>query len=249
MKNKLSTNYDKYYPILYKFHEKVNIQDIEILKNELDLKSTDISIDLGCGYGRLSNILLDDWFNVIWLDFSNDLLEIAKQNSIHKEAYRQWDFYKLSSYFQEWEFDKAYSMYTAIWTGSHKDDLNFFKWVWGVLKKWWLFILEYENFTNQLQSDNLSKNTFSSIGSEFRRIMTIKTDLVKMKKTIDNELWDIKNEKKVKEWSFSLHIYTYEQIIKMWAKYWLKIKKIRGRIGTDKIFSNEAQVLFIFEKD
>lgn len=90
---------------------------------------------------------------MIGIDNSMTLLNIAKQKNAKKWNYIFGNFNNLWKFFKQNSFDKAYSLFSSIGTWTKKDDDYFFKWVSYILKKWWLFLLEYENFVYTLQFD------------------------------------------------------------------------------------------------
>ena len=87
-----------------------------------------------------------------------------------------------------------------------------------------------------------------NLENDLRRIMSVEVDLTFMKQKVYNELWSIKEEKCIKKFDFSLQIYTYQQIIKNTEQYGFKLRTIRGRFNEKRIYANEPQVIFIFEK-
>lgn len=78
--------------------------------------------------------------------------------------------------------------------------------------------------------------------------MEVNIDLINMKSKAINELWDIKKQKMLIKYTFTLNIYSYMDIINMCKKYNLQLIKIRGRFSENNVFPYESQAIFIFKK-
>lgn len=244
----LNPNFNKYYKIAYKFKDNSTDLDVKILEQELKLIKNDNIIDIWCWYWRVSNCLIDGWYTVSWIDYSEDFINEAKENSNWNEDYVLWDFTNLKNYFKINSFDKVYSMYSSLWHTIREDDENVFRWISSILKKWWLFLFEYENYVFHIQNKNLFKHDYYDIDWEYRRILDIKVNWIKSSINIWNEFWDIKNEKLLDKWSFDLILYSYYEIIQLWKKYWLELVKLRWRLSENEVYWNEPQAIFVFKK-
>ncbi len=244
----VNANFNKYYKIAYSFKEDSNAHDIEILHRDLHLSKNDSILDVWCGYGRISNILLKDDFDVAGIDYYEDFIKEAIRISWSAGSYVLWNFTQLRNSFKEGAFDKAYSMYSCLWHGSRKDDQNTFESIAGTLKKWWLFLLEYENLVYHSQAQNSQKNEFYEIDWKYRRVLKIKMEALESRLSIGNELWDLQSQEKLHSWDFLLNLYTQWEIRNMALMYDLELISVHGRYSDGEVYWYEPQAFFVFRK-
>ena len=99
-----------------------------------------------------------------------------------------------------------------------------------------------------MQSSNLYKNDFYEIDGKYQRLLKICIDVRKMLLHVGNELLDKENEKRVKEWDFSLNLYTQKELSELWKNVWLELIKVRWRYSDSNVFWYEPQAIYIFKK-
>jgi SAM-dependent methyltransferase len=81
-------NYAKYYDLLYseKDYNKESKYIQQLIKENGYDFNTNI-LDIGCGSGKHANILASFGHSVLGIDFSNEMIEIAKKNKIHNTTF------------------------------------------------------------------------------------------------------------------------------------------------------------------
>jgi len=137
------------------------VWDIEPLK--IYVKDGDKILDLGCGSGRLIEILHDKRINYICLDSSQRLIEIAKKN------YPGFNFLvgeALNLPFPENSFDKVFSIRVLPHIPSKEFQIEFLKEVKRVLKPQGVLILTcwyLYRFKFKIQFILMLKNCFLKI--------------------------------------------------------------------------------------
>jgi SAM-dependent methyltransferase len=75
-------NFREHYEKLYKESRMLQEQEkrrLDFYLNTLQLKNSDILLDAGCGYGRLSKILLNNVKKIIGIDINEDNIQYAKE--------------------------------------------------------------------------------------------------------------------------------------------------------------------------
>ncbi len=239
------TNFDKFYKIIYSFKENDTEKDIKIIKKELNISKKDKILDLWVWYWRIFFPLLKEKYNVYWYDNSKYFQKKYFQKN--KDRFIFWDFSNISNEFEKKSFNYIYSLYSSIGHNWRKNDEKLFDGISKILKKWWKFLLEYENFVFHTQNNNIFNKTFYDIW-DYRRLVDINVDLKNEKINIWNELYSLKTWKHLKKWEFSLEFYTYKKLEEIGEKYWLKLKKIFWRVSREFIFCYETQVFLLFEK-
>lgn len=91
------------------FNDSVDFPYIDSFLNLLPRSA--VILDVGCGPGQFSKYMLDKGFEVVGIDFSNEMIAIAKEK-VHKGAFSYMDMRKLT--FPENYFDGIFSAYSLI---------------------------------------------------------------------------------------------------------------------------------------
>lgn len=142
------TLFDDKYLVTYvdRVTEKTTRTQLEFLKNSLHLPNEATILDLACGYGRLSVPLAQEGYRVIGFDFSEYLLNIAKNKA--KEAGLDVSFVKgdmRDLHFRN-EFDAIINIFTSFgYFGNVKDDLAVLRGVQRGLKGGGYFLMDLAN--------------------------------------------------------------------------------------------------------
>lgn len=73
--------FDEEYLSVYSFDEERTAKEVDFIVRHLRLKPGERVLDLGCGHGRIAIALAHLGMNVVGLDYSEKLLEIARRNA------------------------------------------------------------------------------------------------------------------------------------------------------------------------
>lgn len=114
------------------------------IKSELKGKNLKI-LDLGCGYGRLSSKILDDFSDasLFGIDISKHYIDLYNEDLSPRGVGIQGDLVKLP--FKDNTFDVAFSVTTLMYITDLKDQKIALKEVFRVLKKGGLFVFIERN--------------------------------------------------------------------------------------------------------
>lgn len=130
-----SSDYDKY----SKYNVYIAMHKNKIL-SLLNLKKSDKVLDLGCGTGRLTTQISKKVKNVVGVDFSKDMLNIAKEKS-KKNSNIQYKYLNITKRlpFKDKSFDKVLSILVV----NHIKQLDkLLKEVYHILKPRGLFVFD-----------------------------------------------------------------------------------------------------------
>lgn len=113
--------YSKVYDQLFYSEPKLNFETTQIKKNTFNIKQSKIRIlDIGCGTGQHLNRFKD--YNIIGLDRSNDMLQVAKKKCKNIRLIKG-DASIDSELFEDGRFTHIFSLYFVIY---YQKDLNSF---------------------------------------------------------------------------------------------------------------------------
>lgn len=131
-------DYSKYYDLLYKDKDyNKEVEYIEWLIHKYN-PNTKYILDLGCGTGK-HDILLAKKYNIVWVDISIDMINLAKKNTSNIE-FILWDIteVKLNK-----KFDTIVSLFDVInYINENEKIIDTFKNVSEHLMDWWIFIFD-----------------------------------------------------------------------------------------------------------
>lgn len=135
-------NYAKYYDLLYKdkdYKKEVDYID-SLIKQHSSNKNLRI-LDIGCGTGIHANYLSEKGYHVTGIDFSKEMIEIAKKNKK-----KNTDFYLADAKFFEFDtkFDIILSLFHVVsYQSKNEDILKMFSHVSKHLTTEGLFIFDF----------------------------------------------------------------------------------------------------------
>lgn len=127
--------------------EEETIEEIEFVSRVLDLSDGGMILDLACGQGRHSIELIRKGYNVIGLDSSRSLLELAKKGGFDDEDI---DLHLIEADMRniplsEGSCDAAINLFTSFGFFDDAENLQVLKSVANVLKPGGKFLLDYWN--------------------------------------------------------------------------------------------------------
>lgn len=215
------------------------LKDIFIQNN----KSSKI-LDLACGQGRHAVGLAVLGYDVTGLDYSNNLLALARLRAeVHKVSVHlvQGDMRSLP--FKNTEFDGAVSMFSSFgYFENEEDNERVIAEVARVLKKEGVFVLDLRSINSLQRHPSNTSTEVNSIGIEiqsrtFFNIHTKYWDVVMTWKQ-----GDTKGEK-----VYRMRIYTKKEIVKLLMQQGLVVKKIFGSF-TGTPYTNKSNRMIIVAK-
>ncbi len=177
---------DDYNLIGYDFSSKRGNITPDLLELKKYTIKGDNILDLGCGNGRLWEVLKDEEIKYVGVDISETLIKIAKQK-YPEQDFQVIDFFKLP--FPDNYFDKVYCLAVFHHIPSRIYRLKFLKEIKRVLKKDGILILTVWNLIIKKEIiATIIKNTFAKIF--FQNKLDFKDILLPFKRSADNNLTD-----------------------------------------------------------
>jgi len=213
----------------------------ELIENNLEKKENIEILEFACGTGVIARELEKKWYNVFWVDLSEEMIEKAQK--ISEEKFIVWDMTTIDL---EKQFDVVLCNYNSVChLKSWEDWQKFFKNAYKHLKKWGILIF-----------DILTTFEFENITRDFRWFFNIWKDTIclEMFKEEQYYKWLIKMfvniwennfkliEEEIKEISFPV-----EDIKKELKNIWFKIKHLED-FHFGEINDESERVYFVVEK-
>jgi len=236
MSKLFTINYYKYfYDII--LNKSRTEKEVSFIKKYLEITKQDKILDLSCWFWRHTEILLNKWFNVYWIDISKSFISYIKRKSNFKEKYIYWDIRKE---IKEKDFNKIYSLHTSFWYFNDKENEKTIKNISNILLNKGQFLLDLNN--------PYDKNLFLEWESKLEKW----EDYILDKKIVkNNRLFfkrTIKKWKRIIDEDYSLRIYTDKELGDIWNKYNLKLIKKYWDFDWNKFTKSSKRMILIFEK-
>ncbi len=212
--------------------------EVNFLIKVLNLNKKNKILDLACWFWRHTEFLLNQWFNVYWIDFSESFISHIKEISQYKKKYFLWDIRIKNVLWKK--FDKIYSLHTSFWYFSENDNEKIIENISSLLNINWLFLIDLNN-----PYDTLLFEKWESILQKWddyiKDIKSIKNKRLIFKRIIKK--WDdIFNEK------YSLRIYTKDELEEIWKKYNLLLIKTFWDFNFNKFNKDSKRMILLFKK-
>lgn len=180
-------------------------------------------LDFSCWTWAQTEYFYKKWYNIIWVDISQDMLDIAKSKS-SEIRYELWDM-RTSRF---WEFPCVISIYNAIWHLSRSDFEISLKNISENLQDWWIFIFDIFNFNYAIW--NLHDKWFVWVKKEvdwikFERLNQnlLNESLRKIKFNQKNTIQQWSERPKIIKHSWELQIYSSDELTDILNKNWFKV--------------------------
>lgn len=162
----------KYYDAIFDFNPKLSGFI------SLFIKPNGLAIDLGCGTGRLTNLLNEQKMNVIGIDLDEYMIEMARHKYPHLS-------FKVEDMIQSFDSDVCYDLMTCFGNTIVHLNLNqvydLFKKMKNHLKKEGHIILQTLNYDHILKSKPPHLKNIEKDGLKFYRSYTYQKDLIVFK--------------------------------------------------------------------
>jgi len=239
--------FNKDYLELYsdKVSEKKTQEETKLLEEILNKNKVIKVLDLACGQGRHSIALSKEGFNVTGLDYSKDLINIARQKAKREDLntnFVEGDMLALP--FLNQEFDAVINIFTAFgYFSEKKDDEKVISEVFRVLKPGGIFILDLPNPNNFFKNFKSSQRETSLNGFEIKTMSDFNPA---------TKRWDVKikrrKEDQFSEKSYGVRIYDKQEITAMLKNLGLLVKQIYGSFNGEIYASESKRMIILTEK-
>ena len=236
--------FDEHYLKMYEDLEKETSREVECITKMMDLKPESKLLDLCCGYGRHSIEFAQRGFEVTGYDLSDSFIEKAKKDSSElglKIEFVRGDMRKLPF---DHQFDAVVNIFTSFgFFDSESDDMKVTKGVSRALKKGGLFLLDLKN------REYLIRN-FQ------RRRWTQKEDFVWLEDSffdLFTSRWEttrtlLFGNGRKKEYSFSLRMYTFTEILNLLKKSGFILEAVYGDFDFREYSLDSPRMILISRK-
>jgi SAM-dependent methyltransferase len=236
--------FDEHYLKIYKDLEKETSREVECIIKMMDLKPEAKLLDLCCGYGRHSIDFAQRGFEVTGYDLSDSFIEKAKKDSLElglKIEFVRGDMRKLPF---DHQFNAVVNIFTSFgFFDKESDDMKVTKGVSRALKKGGLFLLDLKN------REYLIRN-FQ------RRRWTQKEDFVWLEDSffdLFTSRWEttrtlLFGNGRKKEYSFSLRMYTFTEILNLLKKSGFILEAVYGDFDFREYSLDSPRMILISRK-
>jgi len=236
--------FDEHYLKIYEDLEKETSREVECIIKMMDLKRKAKLLDLCCGYGRHSIEFAQRGFEVTGYDLSDSFIEKAKKDSSElglKIEFVRGDMRKLPF---DHQFDAVVNIFTSFgFFDKESDDMKVTKGVSRALKKGGLFLLDLKN------REYLIRN-FQ------RRRWTQKEDFVWLEDSffdLFTSRWEttrtlLFGNGRKKEYSFSLRMYTFTEILNLLKKSGFILEAVYGDFDFREYSLDSPRMILISRK-
>lgn len=139
--------FDEIYLKLYSFLDNPEAvkKQCDFIEKALELKKDMRILDLACGQGRHAIELAKRGYNVVGLDYSDYLLNVAKEKAKKEEVNVEFIKGDMRNLPFENEFDAIYNIFTSFGYFSDEDNFKVLKEVHKALKKGGKFLIDLSN--------------------------------------------------------------------------------------------------------
>jgi len=118
-------------------------EELDFIVDVLMLGEESVILDLCCGQGRHSNGLVESGYNVIGIDLSRELLEIAQESALEEALFIEGDMRDIP--LKKNSCDAVINMFTSFGFFDDEGNLQVLKSVSSILKRKGKFLLDYWN--------------------------------------------------------------------------------------------------------
>jgi SAM-dependent methyltransferase len=236
--------FDNHYLKVHQELESQSFTEVESIIKMMALKPKARILDLCCGYGRHSIELAQRGFDVTGYDLSDFFLEKAQKDSGNlglKLEFVKGDMRKLPF---DSRFDAVVNLFTSFgFFDQEKDDLKVLKGVCRALKSKGLFLLDLKNREHLIRNFQRRRwhpeKDFVMLEDNFFDLFTCRWESTR---TLIFE-----NGKK-REYSFSLRLYTFTEILDLLKRAGFMLEAIYGNFAFGEYSLDSPRMILISRK-
>ena len=198
--------FDEIYLKIYSFLDNLEAikKQADFIEKVLELKKDMKILDLACGQGRHAIELVKRGYNVTGLDYSDYLLEVARERAEKENVKIEFIKGDMREIPFENEFDAVYNFFTSFGYFSDEDNLKVLKEISKSLKKGGKFLIDLSNPLRVIK-ELIRESWFKT---EEGIYCLEKNELDPLKMVIKNERIILKDGKKIGEKTHYVRIYT-----------------------------------------
>ena len=245
MKDWYKKSFDLNYLEIYSHRDELDaLKVVDFIERHLPLEKKHLILDLCCGSGRHSILLLDRGYKCVGLDLSDKLLRNAKDTidstkrnfPIVRADMRRIPFHN--------RFDVVLNLFTSFGYFERDDD-NFevIESVSEALKKDGCFVLDYLN--KDYVITNLTPHSSRELKSGW--ILTEERKLVSESNIIKKRI-KLSRNRSIDEYLEILKVYSIDEIEEMLSRVGLSIIEVFGNFDGEKYSEKYSERLIIFSK-
>jgi len=225
------------------YSDEKTAQEVKFLVESVGLKKGESILDIPCGQGRHVKVLAEAGYDVTGLDWSEDLLELARKKMNESEAEATLVQGDMRSFSFGREFDAVVTLGNSFGYFEDQDNEEFVKLVSSHLKSGGTFVLDLPNTAGMLRSP-LGKSEFKFEGGHVRT-EAYEFDPRSMKLGIR---WEIKVEEKEKQVEGFLRLYTLPEACGLLLRHGLKVLKVFGSFSGDDYSIDTPRAIVVADK-
>lgn len=224
-------------------------KEVRAIKKILHLKKGDKILDLGCGQGRIAIGLAKRGYNVIGLDYSRYMLDIAKGRADKEKVsvnFIQNDMRRIN--FKE-EFDVVISWFTTFGYFSDKDNAQVMKKVSKALKENGKFLIDIVNFKEYYLKNRNTPTFTPKTWYDYKDFVVLENHEYDKRRSRDNCKRIFLTGNKRKEYNWSLRLYSSSEIKNMLSKSGFEITRVYGGHDLSEFTNKSRRIVIVAQKE
>ena len=225
------------------YDEERTMKEVDfIIKAAKPGRSTRI-LDLACGQGRHSLELGQRGYNITGVDYSRELLDVARENALRDGltiAFHQQDIRKLNI---KNKFDLIFMFGNSFGYFSDADNETVLKKVRAHLKPGGTFILDLPNTAGMLRNPYGSRNDKTELGEVITQNFAF--DPLTNRMSIS---WKFSSKKIKESYIGEFRLYTHPEIKMIAESIGFKYHKTYGSFSAEKFTIDSPRTIIVFQK-
>ncbi|GIW22167.1 MAG: methyltransferase type 11 [Candidatus Sericytochromatia bacterium] len=221
--------------------DELNKEEVDFIINILKPQKGSKFLDIPCGYGRHSKLLVEKGMQVTGIDNNSTFIEIAKENckdaKFILEDMRKINFYN--------DFDFIINLFTSFGYFSDEENFDVIKRFAKALKKGGKLLIETINREWALKQTSTNGLTWLLYPSGMVFLANNKYDIITGRWTSEQYVVD---NNKISEQEQNVRLYTYTEYKMMFSQVGLKIIEVYGEKDLSPYTCNSNKIILVAEK-
>ncbi|MDH3267752.1 MAG: class I SAM-dependent methyltransferase [Ignavibacteria bacterium] len=214
---------------------------VELIVNNLNIKSDSKILDMACGSGRHAINFAKRGFDVTAVDLSQWLLSVAKENARENDVKIDFVFSDILDFKTTQKFSLALNLFTSIgYFDNDEDNFRVILKAYDLLIDGGYFVIDYFN-KNYLVKNLIPTSVFSENGMRITQNRTIQGNRVVKNITLENS-------GSVEEFYESVQLYSYDELYDYLKKAGFTFVKDFGDYKGNNFNKESSPRLIIFVK-
>jgi SAM-dependent methyltransferase len=222
----------------------LNNAEVNFLLDILNLPAGASILDMPCGFGRHSNILAARGYNVTGLDYKDEFINLARENSkgLQNVKYIQGDMRQIEF---ENEFDAVINLFTSFGYFSDEENIETLRRIGKALKKGGKVVIDMINREWALNQTKENGLVWLLYPDNKVFLANNKFDIFKGRWTSDQIIVD---KGKAHEQSQDVRLYTFTEMNFFLEQFGMQITDSYGDTTKEPYTTNSRNMILVAEK-